>query len=193
MLGCITAVKNTDAAIDNTEARQQVYKDFYSEKIEYIYTTANVNVRKEPSLKADIIKTVPKGTEVNKIGEIKDWFIILFKNKEYYMHSDYLSKSRPKEEKICLGKWKITAYCNCEECCGKWAYGFTSSGTMPEEGRTVACNSLPAGTDIIIGSHRYTVEDTGYLLEEQIDIYFENHNVTDAFGVKYKKVYLIKK
>lgn len=37
----------------------------------------------------------------------------------------------------------------------------TASGTIPTEGRTIACNWLPFGTRVKIYGHWYTVEDRG--------------------------------
>lgn len=92
-----------------------------------------------------------------------------------------------------LGTWVLTAYCNCESCCGIWAGGCTASGTLPEQGRTVACNSLPLGTRLIIDGCEYVVEDTGYSPygDAWIDVYFEDHNEALCFGVRELDVYRI--
>lgn len=88
-----------------------------------------------------------------------------------------------------LGSYKLTAYCNCSKCCGKWAGGATASGTTPTAGRTVACNSLPFGTKLNINGHIYTVEDTGNMADNVIDIYFNSHSAALQFGVQYADVY----
>lgn len=92
-----------------------------------------------------------------------------------------------------LGDWTITAYCCCEICTGEYANGITASGTVATEGRTVACNSLPMGTRIMIDGHEYTVEDTGYTPygETWLDLFFEDHESALAWGVQTKEVYLI--
>ena len=94
---------------------------------------------------------------------------------------------------LSLGVWTVTAYCNCEICCGEYAAGYTASGTLATEGRTVACNSLPMGTEIIIDGHEYIVEDTGWTPygEAWIDLYFDSHDAAIAFGVQEKEVYLL--
>lgn len=92
-----------------------------------------------------------------------------------------------------LGDWTITAYCCCEICTGEYANGITASGTVATEGRTVACNSLPMGTRIMIDGHEYTVEDTGYTPygETWLDLFFEDHESALAWGVQTKEVYLV--
>ena len=60
-----------------------------------------------------------------------------------------------------LGNFKLTAYCNCAVCCGRWAGGPTASGKMPVQGRTIATGVLPFGTKLNIGGKIYTVEDRG--------------------------------
>lgn len=98
------------------------------------------------------------------------------------------------EELVSLGEYKLTAYCSCEKCCGKWSeFNKTASGTTPEQGRTVACNLLEFGTEIVINGEKYTVEDTGNMKEKIIDIYFNSHEEALNFGVQYAEVFKIKK
>lgn len=115
-------------------------------------------------------------------------------------HSSIASKKSSTTNKITsannqknsyLGNYKLTAYCNCSKCCGKWAGGNTASGTVPTAGRTVACNSLPFGTKLNINGHIYTVEDTGNMADNVIDIYFDSHSSALQFGVQYADVYKV--
>lgn len=90
-----------------------------------------------------------------------------------------------------LGKFKITAYCNCTKCCGKWAGGPTASGVMPKAGRTIAVDPkvIPLGTKVVIGGKTYVAEDTGGAIKgKRIDMYFASHSDALAWGVKYKNV-----
>ena len=87
-----------------------------------------------------------------------------------------------------LGNFKLTAYCNCAVCCGRWAGGPTASGKMPEQSRTIATGVLPFGTKLNIGGKIYTVEDRGTPYGH-IDIYMKNHADAQAFGVRYADVY----
>lgn len=94
------------------------------------------------------------------------------------------------------GTFKVTAYCACEKCCGKWAVlnggGYTASGTKVEEGRTIAVypKQIPFGTEVHIeGMGTYIAEDTGSAIKENcIDIYFDSHKEALNFGVKYLEV-----
>jgi len=88
-----------------------------------------------------------------------------------------------------LGNFKLTSYCNCAICCGKWAGGPTASGTTPIEGRTVAMAGLPFGTRLVINGKLYTVEDRGTPYGH-VDIYMNSHDEATIFGVQYADVYL---
>ena len=92
-----------------------------------------------------------------------------------------------------LGEFKLTAYCACEKCCGKWADGKTATGTVPVQGRTIAVDQdvIPYGSEVIINGHTYTAEDTGgSILGKRIDVYFDNHEEALEFGVQYSSVLL---
>lgn len=89
--------------------------------------------------------------------------------------------------------FKITAYCSCSKCCGKYASGYTSSGTKATAGRTVAASSQFAfGTKLIINGKEYTVEDRGGAITgNKIDIYMNTHAEALAWGVKYLPVQVV--
>lgn len=94
------------------------------------------------------------------------------------------------------GTFRVTAYCSCVKCCGKWATlnggGYTASGTKVQEGRTIAVyrNQIPFGTEVHIdGMGTYIAEDTGSAIKENcIDVYFDSHEEALNFGVKYLNV-----
>lgn len=50
----------------------------------------------------------------------------------------------------------------------------TASGTVPQAGRTIACNFLPFGTRVVINGHEYIVEDTGGALGNSVIDVFVN-------------------
>lgn len=98
-----------------------------------------------------------------------------------------------------LGEFKLTAYCPCKRCCGKWSYEVTgkesrtASGTIPTSKNTIAADTsiLPFGTKVLINDLIYTVEDTG-VKGKHIDIYMDSHETALEFGEQTTKVFLIK-
>lgn len=90
-----------------------------------------------------------------------------------------------------LGTFKVTAYCPCEACCGAWANGITASGMTAAEGVTVAADTsvLPFDTIIQIDGEEYEVQDRGGAIQgNRIDIYFDDHETAEAYGVQYHEV-----
>ena len=104
---------------------------------------------------------------------------------------------------IDLGEYKITAYCPCAICCGKWAENRPNGivvgayGTELEQGVSVAA-PFPSGTKLYIeGTGEYIVHDklAEWVLEENdnrlVDIYFTSHEDAAAWGNPQKNVYLV--
>lgn len=89
-----------------------------------------------------------------------------------------------------LGTYTLTAYCGCEACNGGNA-GITAMGVEPSEGWTVACNSLPLGTQISINGSTYEVQDTGNMDDGTIDIFMNSHDEALNFGVQSADIYVI--
>lgn len=92
-----------------------------------------------------------------------------------------------------LGEYEITAYCACEECCGK-TDGITATGTKATAGRTIAVDPdiIPYGTEVIIGGHSYIAEDCGGAIKgNRIDIYFNSHDEALEYGRQTADVFLV--
>ena len=94
-----------------------------------------------------------------------------------------------------LGTFKITWYCPCRKCSGKWDHQ-TSSGAYATEGRTVAVDKrvIKEGTHLLINGHEYIAEDTGGGVRgNHVDIFNESHTVCLDLehGEKYWEVYVI--
>lgn len=99
-----------------------------------------------------------------------------------------------------LGEFTVTAYCGCQECCGKWSSETptTASGEPAVEGVTVGADwgTLPEGTSIEIdevGTRIVQDKPSGWIIERYsgkiIDLYFDNHQDALEFGKKTVKVY----
>lgn len=99
----------------------------------------------------------------------------------------------------CFGEgevFKITAYCSCVKCCGKYSDGITASGYKAKEGYC-AVNWLPFKTELEIeGLGTFKVMDRGAksLFGDKnnrikhIDIYMNSHQKALNFGVKWLRV-----
>lgn len=105
-------------------------------------------------------------------------------------------------EKVCLGEYRITAYCSCEKCCGEWAKnrpgGIVVGAAGIELVAGVSCASpLPFGTVVEVeGLGTYIVQDrtASWVAEKYdnkvIDIYFDSHEAACEFGLKFANVYV---
>jgi len=100
------------------------------------------------------------------------------------------------DNKVYLGKFKITHYCACKKCCGENAQGITASGKRVEEGKTIAVDTkvIKMGSHVYIdGYGEYEAQDTGSAIKGNIiDVYVADHDQALQMGVQYKDVYLIK-
>lgn len=105
-----------------------------------------------------------------------------------------LEHKEVKEEPTCLGEFEITYYCPCVKCCGK-TDGITASGTLAQDGQTVAADwdVLPPGTKIFIeGVGFRTVEDKGGAIKgNKLDVFMDSHSAALEAGVGQAKIYLI--
>ena len=104
-----------------------------------------------------------------------------------------------------LGEYKLTAYCPFSCCCGSYGISnnnqkaYTSSGAVAKEGETIAVDPkvIPYGTTVIIEingtQHKYIAQDCGGAIKGNIiDVFFDSHEKTEKFGVKYGKIYILK-
>ncbi len=101
-------------------------------------------------------------------------------------------------EPINLGEFKLTAYCSCAKCCGKWAEnrGDVVTGSIGKPltaGYSIAVDPkvIPYGSIVIINGKEYEAMDCGGAIKKnRIDVYFNSHDEALEFGVQYATVYL---
>lgn len=103
------------------------------------------------------------------------------------------------DKPVNLGEFKLTAYCSCEECCGKWAYDrpngivYGAIGEELKEGYSIAVDPdvIPYRSEVIINGKTYKAQDCGGAIKgNRIDVYFEDHNDALDFGVQYAEVFV---
>lgn len=98
------------------------------------------------------------------------------------------------DEMHCIHDCLLTAYCNCSECCDEYAGGPTCTGTMPEEGRTVAVDPsvIPLGSRVLINGNWYIAEDTGgWIHGDHIDVYVNDHDAGNEFGRQWADIFWV--
>jgi 3D (Asp-Asp-Asp) domain-containing protein len=109
-----------------------------------------------------------------------------------YEYKTVKIKVKVKKKKY-LGKFWITHYCPCAQCCGAGGGKVTASGTVPKAGRTVGVNPalIKYGTNLEIGGEDgYVAEDTGGGIGWQhLDVFCNFHQEALNSGVGYRKVY----
>lgn len=107
-------------------------------------------------------------------------------------------------ELVSLGEFKLTAYCPCEICTGKWALDrpkdrhgndivYGAIGELLKEGYSIAVDPdvIPYGTEVIINGKTYKAQDCGGAIKgNRIDVYMNDHSIALEFGVQYAEVFM---
>lgn len=91
---------------------------------------------------------------------------------------------------------KVTAYCPCKICCGKWANGLTYTGYKAGYG----CIAIDPNAGILRLGQKVYVEGYGYGVCNDVggsikgweaDVCFDTHKEAVKWGVKLVKVYVL--
>lgn len=95
----------------------------------------------------------------------------------------------PDGKTVVTRSMRVTAYCPCRQCCGKYADGVTASGkpVTYNGGRFVAApKSLPFGTVVNVPEYgRVEVIDRGGAIKgDRLDVFFPTHQEALNWGVK---------
>ncbi len=91
---------------------------------------------------------------------------------------------------------RVTAYCPCEKCCGRWSDGFTASGKPVDAngGAFVAADrSVPIGTLLTVEGYNQgrpveVLDRGGAIKGDRLDVFFPNHQDALEWGVRHLKV-----
>lgn len=208
--------------LDNEKVGAGMHEVIKDEPIDiYMYATTTVKVRREPAAdESNVVGLIPAGAEMLWIENVDDmWSKVEINDAEYFICKDYITTIAPDDvisilniepthegvyfvnsngeevanpNYVSLGTYRLTAYCSCTKCCGKWSGGPTASGVMPRANHTIAVDTsvIPFGTRVIINGRTYVAEDTGSGIDGKcIDIYFEDHGAALQFGLQYKEVF----
>ena len=96
--------------------------------------------------------------------------------------------ARPKKLIIPM---RVTAYCPCKKCCGKWADGTTASGykIQPGDVLVAADKRYPFGTRMIIPGYAdnqpvKVLDRGGSIKGNRLDVFFHTHQEALEWGVK---------
>lgn len=92
-------------------------------------------------------------------------------------------------------RMRVTGYCSCPKCCGKFSDGKTASNHHIHKGDVfVAADKFYSfGTEMVIPGYNYnnpvTVQDRGRVIKgNRLDLYFDTHRQAQKWGVKYLDV-----
>ncbi|MCI8655718.1 MAG: DUF348 domain-containing protein [Clostridia bacterium] len=157
-------------------------------------TTKNKVVTKgEEGIKQVTYKVKYKNDEEISRTKLSEIVIKDAVDKVVQVQKDVTTRSSTSRVPTKTAIFRVTGYCACSKCCGKFASGYTSSGTKATAGRTVAASTqYDFGTKLLINGSTYTVEDRGGAITgNKIDIYFNTHAEAIAWGVKYLPVEVI--
>ena len=101
-----------------------------------------------------------------------------------------------RDESAATDFYRVTAYCPCRKCCGKWADGYTASGHKIESGDLIvaAPPTFPFGTRIFIPQYgQAVVQDRGGAITgNRLDVLMESHKAALDWGVQYLEVTIVK-
>lgn len=198
-------------------------------EIIYLYSTTTMKVRREPIVnESNVVGLIPAGAEMLWVENVDDiWSKVKINDVEYFICKDYITTITPENvisilniepthegvyfvnkssgEEVSnpnyqsLGTFKLTAYCPCSSCCGKWANDASvkvgSIGVPLVQGTSIAVDPkvIPYRSSVYIDGHEYKAHDCGGAIKgNRIDVYFEDHSAALQFGVQYKEVFIWK-
>lgn len=154
--------------------------------IVYVNAQSGLNLRQYPTVHSKSLQILPYGERIVIVDDepLAGWLMV---EGGGYIRQEYTQADDPQDDMELLGTWRITAYA--------WTGNPCANGNYPEAGRTVACNSLPFGTQIYIEDVGFrTVEDRGpaWLGSEWCDLYLGDYNSCVQWGSQQKKVWRVK-
>ena len=164
-------------------------------KTYYVDVESGLNIRKEPSMEAEILGVLSFGAQIDSIKDEElrgtKWRKFWWTNSDginecAYVCTDGLDDEDPMKDFTYMGNWHITAYTHTGSVC--------ANGNYPSAGYTIACNSLNFGTRVYISGIGFrVVEDRGpgWLGSEWLDLFKDSYSECVAFGSQYHDVWVV--
>ena len=75
--------------IEESEVSQESYNEVYTDDLNYIRATYDVNIRTEPNTNSEVLLLLYKGNTLKKLGYIGNWYIVDYKGNKAYVSADY--------------------------------------------------------------------------------------------------------
>lgn len=157
-----------------------------SAEVIYVNAENGLNIRQKPTEDSASTQVLDFGQKVVVIDDDPDlggWYRV---EGGGYVCGEHTQKTDPFDVMELLGEWRVTAYAETGYCC--------ANGSYPQTGYTIACNSLPFGTEVFIEDVGFrTVEDRGptWLGDQWCDLYLGDYNSCVQWGDQVKKIWRV--
>ena len=156
-------------------------------EVVYVNAPNGLNIRQLPGTESKSIQVLEFGQKVVVVDDepgLNGWLRV---EGDGYIDGTWTQTTDPFEEMELLGEWRITAYAETGYPC--------ANGNYPTLGYTVACNSLPFGTEVYIDGVGFrTVEDRGpgWLGDAWCDLYLGEYAACVQWGDQMRSVWRVK-
>ena len=138
--------------------------------------------------------TAQTDTFVESGPPIRDTFI----SEKPAASNEYQAKTEPDGEWQTV-RMRVTAYCPCPKCCGKYSDGITACGYKICQGDVFIAADMkyPFGTEMIIPGYNNAepvkvLDRGGVIRGNRLDVFFNSHREARKWGVKYIEVKVLR-
>lgn len=179
----VSLLDSTEESLEymgNSHSADMMYGDNYT-------TESGVEAGVEAGIEAGVVPVATRMTDASANGMSADGSIeeIVLVDEHNSQAVAYSGSNEQVNLGESLGNFKLTAYCGCRKCNGRWTGYPTASGTDYVQGRTIAVDKrvIPLGTWVYInipneGWQKFRAEDTGSAIKRnRIDVYVDGHNL----------------
>jgi 3D (Asp-Asp-Asp) domain-containing protein len=111
---------------------------------------------------------------------------------EHLVYRESSIKSPSQSDEWQTVRMRVTAYCLCEKCCGKYSDGMTACGhrICPGDVFAAADRQYPFGTEMIVAGYNNdqpikVLDRGGAIRGDRLDLFFHTHEEALQWGVKY--------